>query len=275
MTFFICHSLLHPWSWIYHCICSSGAYSLISFSLCLNSSVERDFILVSCFVEMETKPLYTNLPGKNLVGNSELPGGSGEHSKTPRPTPLKRWLNSPSKLQMLGAFVIAKRGWKANSHFLQNVWKRSSVSCAHLSPHTHTTYVERCGNINIQNSTCTEHRHYRHMQTRARTSWHLKGWEKMSFFWTSASFGCLVGLVRRPPWERKILGSNRACAGIFSGSSYTSDLKIGTPVTTMPGAWRYRVSAGTGRRRDFFGVELYQWLKNWHSSDYHARRLAL
>ena len=31
------------------------------------------------------------------------------------------------------------------------------------------------------------------------------------------------------------------------GSSHTSDLKIGTPVATLPGAWRYRVSAGTGR----------------------------
>ena len=33
----------------------------------------------------------------------------------------------------------------------------------------------------------------------------------------------------------------------FSGSSHTSDFKIGTPVATLPGAWRYRVSAGTGR----------------------------
>ena len=58
----------------------------------------------------------------------------------------------------------------------------------------------------------------------------------------------LVGLVvRRPPRERKIPGSNPACAGIFSGSSHTSDSKIGTPVATLPGAWRYRVSAGTGR----------------------------
>ena len=32
----------------------------------------------------------------------------------------------------------------------------------------------------------------------------------------------------------------------FSGSSHTSDLKIGTPVATLPSAWRYRVSAGTG-----------------------------
>ena len=54
-------------------------------------------------------------------------------------------------------------------------------------------------------------------------------------------------VVRRPPRERKIPGSNLACAGIFSGSSHTSDFKIGTPVATLPGAWRYRVSTGTGR----------------------------
>ena len=62
--------------------------------------------------------------------------------------------------------------------------------------------------------------------------------------------GCCVGLVglvvRRPPRERKIPGSNPARARIFSGSSNTSDLKIGTPVATLPGAWHYRVSAGTG-----------------------------
>ena len=58
----------------------------------------------------------------------------------------------------------------------------------------------------------------------------------------------LVGLVvRRPPQERKIPGSNPACAGIFLGSSHTSDSKIGTPVATLPGTWRSRVSAGTGR----------------------------
>ena len=33
----------------------------------------------------------------------------------------------------------------------------------------------------------------------------------------------------------------------FSASSHTSDLNIGTPVATLPGAWRYRVNAGTGR----------------------------
>ena len=58
----------------------------------------------------------------------------------------------------------------------------------------------------------------------------------------------LVGLVvRRPPRERKIPDSNPASARIFSGSSHTSDSKIGTPVDTLPGVWCYRVSAGTGR----------------------------
>ena len=33
----------------------------------------------------------------------------------------------------------------------------------------------------------------------------------------------------------------------FSGSSHTSDFNIGTPVAPLPGAWRCRVSAGTGR----------------------------
>ena len=57
----------------------------------------------------------------------------------------------------------------------------------------------------------------------------------------------LAEWLRRPPRERKIPGSNLACAGFFSGSSHASDFKIGTPVASLPGAWRYRVSTGTGR----------------------------
>ena len=33
----------------------------------------------------------------------------------------------------------------------------------------------------------------------------------------------------------------------FSRYSYTSDLKIGTQVATLPGAWHYGVRAATGR----------------------------
>ena len=43
--------------------------------------------------------------------------------------------------------------------------------------------------------------------------------------------------------------------GSLSRSNHTSDLKIGTPVTTLACAWRYRVSAGTG----WPGVSI-QWL---------------
>ena len=43
------------------------------------------------------------------------------------------------------AFVIANRGRKANCHLLQKVSKRSSVSCAHLSPDTYTAGVEWWG----------------------------------------------------------------------------------------------------------------------------------
>ena len=47
----------------------------------------------------------------------------------------------------------------------------------------------------------------------------------------------LVGLVVKAlPWERKI-------RGLVESYQW---LQVGTPVATMPGAWRYRVSAGTG-----------------------------
>ena len=39
---------------------------------------------------------------------------------------------------------------------------------------------------------------------------------------------------------------SRLRRGDFSGSSHTSDFELGSPVATLPGAWRYRVSAGTG-----------------------------
>ena len=64
---------------------------------------------------------------------------------------------------------------------------------------------------------------------------------------TTHTTASLAEWLRRPPPERKVPGSNPAFAGIFSGSSHTSDFKIGTPVAALPGAWRYRISTGTGR----------------------------
>ena len=60
------------------------------------------------------------------------------------------------------------------------------------------------------------------------------------------STASLAKWLRRPPRKRKVRGSNSACVGIFSESSHTSDLKIGIPVATLSGDWRYRVSVGTG-----------------------------
>ena len=62
--------------------------------------------------------------------------------------------------------------------------------------------------------------------------------------WSTAS---LAYGLRRPPREWKIPGSNPTRAGIFPGTSHTSDLKVGTPVAILPGGWRYRVSAQTGQ----------------------------
>ena len=55
-------------------------------------------------------------------------------------------------------------------------------------------------------------------------------------------------MVKAPASRTKDLefDSHLRC-GDFSGSSHTSDLKIGTPVATLPGTLHYRVSAGTGQ----------------------------
>ena len=61
------------------------------------------------------------------------------------------------------------------------------------------------------------------------------------------TFHRLVGLVVKASASRvEDPGFESRLRQNFSGSSHTSDLKIGTPVATLPGAWRYRVSAGTG-----------------------------
>ena len=54
----------------------------------------------------------------------------------------------------------------------------------------------------------------------------------------------LVGLVVKASASR---AADPGFESIFSWASHTSDFKIGTPVATLPGFWRYRVSDGTGR----------------------------
>ena len=58
----------------------------------------------------------------------------------------------------------------------------------------------------------------------------------------------LVGLVVKASASRaEGPGFESRLRRDFSGSSHTSDLNIGTPVATLLGAGRYRVSAWTGR----------------------------
>ena len=73
-----------------------------------------------------------------------------------------------------------------------------------------------------------------------------------------------VGLLFLPPPPRWLIGFkvsiSRAARPVFgshfrqwilwqdfSGSSHTSDLKIGTPAATLPDTWHYRVSTRTGQ----------------------------
>ena len=58
----------------------------------------------------------------------------------------------------------------------------------------------------------------------------------------------LVGLVIKASMSTAAdLDSIAACSlGLFSKPSHANDLKLGTPMTTLPGAWCYWVSAGTG-----------------------------
>ena len=58
----------------------------------------------------------------------------------------------------------------------------------------------------------------------------------------------LVGLVVKASASRAENPGFESCLRQdFSGLSHTSDLKMGTPVVSLPGAWHYSVSAGTGR----------------------------
>ena len=60
--------------------------------------------------------------------------------------------------------------------------------------------------------------------------------------------GRFVGLVVKASASRaEDPGIESRLQRDFSGSSHTNGLDIGTPVATLPNAWRNRVSAGTGR----------------------------
>ena len=87
--------------------------------------------------------------------------------------------------------------------------------------------------------------------------WSQKVWPHQSVWLVSlcdackSACNCLIGLVVKVSALGVEYSEFESCLrrGDFSGSSHTSDLKIGTQVATLPGAWRHRVSAGTGFAR--------------------------
>ena len=79
----------------------------------------------------------------------------------------------------------------------------------------------------------------------------------------------LVGLVAKASASRAEHRLFEFCLQRdFSESSHTSDLRIGTPVATLPGTWRYRVSAGTGRPSVsiLWLGEVESWICNFYLS---------
>ena len=84
---------------------------------------------------------------------------------------------------------------------------------------------------------------------------HLANFMSLPFAPSSDPNPLSLPVRRPPPWPSGEASASTAedpgfesrIRQIFSGSSHTSDFKIGTPVATLPGAWRYRVSTGTGQ----------------------------
>ena len=83
-----------------------------------------------------------------------------------------------------------------------------------------------------------ESRHANHYITCLPHQWKTEG---------LISFDHLIGLVvKMSALRAENPGFESRWRRDFSGSSHTTDLNNGTPVATLPGAWHYRVSAGTG-----------------------------
>ena len=73
-------------------------------------------------------------------------------------------------------------------------------------------------------------------------------WNSLWLISLATSSDCLAGLVVKASALRAEDPRFKSCLRQdFSGSSHTSDLKIGTTLVTLPGDWHYRFSAGTGR----------------------------
>ena len=59
--------------------------------------------------------------------------------------------------------------------------------------------------------------------------------------WTGSPNTTNWAIAAPRPWF-----NSHFCHRSFCRSSHTTDLKTGTPVAILPGAWRYRINVGTG-----------------------------
>ena len=75
----------------------------------------------------------------------------------------------------------------------------------------------------------------------------LGGNPSSALFVMKVTLNLLTSLPPRWPSDRHGFDSRFRLADFFPGRVKPKDSKIGTPVATLPGDWRYRASAGTGR----------------------------
>ena len=95
-------------------------------------------------------------------------------------------------------------------------------------PLDHLGYTYRSnGSQTVENTLCTSQTIF---------NIHLP---KHFFFFVDSLFGLVVKASASSAEDPGF--DSHLSRGDFSGSSHTSNLKIGTPVATLPGAWRYRV----------------------------------
>ena len=99
----------------------------------------------------------------------------------------------------------------------------------------HSEEIVKISNCDFQ---CDHNHHHYHYFL-------LLNQSSCGFFNTDRLVGLVLSLCARLESGRSLVRILFA-PGFFSGSSHASDLKIGTPVA-LPGAWRYRARAGTGR----------------------------
>ena len=134
-------------------------------------------------------------------------------------------------------------GFKKNHVFDHETWKSGLFPCYRLKINDFLSSYNQ--NLKIHIFTPLQQIPY-YCKSRLGTL-RLISWWRVTYYTDTTLAGCLVGLVAKMSASRVGVPGfdSRLCCGDFSGLSHTSDLKIGTPVATLPGTSRYRDITGT------------------------------